>query len=77
MKEADLPDDKRRNRDDRRIGPDRAQPRPPAALHEANRKPLVKQEQIGRANREQDQRITVEAVKETLPWRLLPIFARR
>ena len=60
---------------DREIGRHGAEPGPPAAAHQADRQPVLEQEQIGRAEAEHHQRMAVEAIAQPRQQRQREIFA--
>ena len=62
---------------DRGIGPHGAEPRPPAGAHQADRQPVLHEEQIGRADAEHHRRMAIEPVAQPAPARQRQIFAHR
>ena len=67
--DADEPYDRGGKRRDGDIGRHGAEPGLPTTPHQVDRKPVLQDEQIGRAHAEQDEGVPVEAVTQLTPSR--------
>ena len=75
--DADQPYQRGGDDRDGEVGAHRADPRPPAAAHQAERQPLPQDEKIGRPDAEHHRRMAVEPVHQAAPARQRQIFAHR
>jgi len=72
--QADQPDQQTGHQRDRQVVGHRAEPRQPAVAHQADRQPMLQEEQVGWSEAEHDQWMAVETVAQPAPHRTRAIF---